>query len=143
MIQDNQDFLTIKEYIFLVFGLMGMMIYRLLGWIMPKTAFLFWDGIKSKISDWVIELNKKEIELQEKVVKKELSQYKKEVSIQMQEQRNEIKSLSNKMDELLEAVSTYRMEKHNIEGEFLEMKDAIVNQDKDKMNLLKEIYKNK
>ncbi len=52
----------------------------------------------------------------------------------------EVHDLSHKVDLLILENSAYKAQKHKIEGELLECKDAIQNQDAEKLKILKDIY---
>jgi hypothetical protein len=56
---ENQEMFTLKEVIFLVIGGIGIFLYRVLGWVMPKTYNIFFEHIKKILTaDVLIELQK-------------------------------------------------------------------------------------
>lgn len=55
----NQEVFTLKELIFLFIGGIGIVLYRILGWAMPKTYNIFFEHIKKiLIADVLNELQK-------------------------------------------------------------------------------------
>ena len=55
----------------------------------------------------------------------------------------EIKELKNNIKNLSENLNTYRNIKHSLEGENLEFKDAIKNNDKEKLEILRKILEDR
>lgn len=55
----------------------------------------------------------------------------------------EVHDLSQKVDVLIVENSNYKKEKHNLEGELLDCKDAIKTNDPEKLKLLKDLYDSK
>lgn len=83
---------------------------------MPEAYKLFIDGIKFRLIDlWKAE-NKTLFD--------------------------EVHKLSSQVEELSSSLKTYKTQKHTLEGELLEIKDAIINDDKEKFEEIKKIYKN-
>ena len=52
----------------------------------------------------------------------------------------EVHELSQKVDMLIVENSNYKQEKHRLEGELLECKDAIQSEDSEKLKILKDTY---
>lgn len=103
---DEQVF-SIKEAIFWIAGIAGILTIKFLSWFMPQTANLWIDKIRNILTG-------------------SLSQ--------------EVKTLSSKVDLLIDENSNYRREKHKLKGELLECKDAIQSEDQEKLKILKEHY---
>lgn len=95
----GDEFVGIKESLFIILGAIGALIYKFLGWIMPKTYEIFFNHFKQIINE---------------DVNKELASIK-------------------------QMLAAYKDQKHQIEGENLNLKQAI----KEAKNLeeLKEITK--
>ena len=55
----------------------------------------------------------------------------------------EVKNLTEKVETLSKELTSYRREKHNKDGELKECVDAIVSDDKEKLNVLKAHYEKK
>lgn len=106
MRMDEQIF-SIKEALFWVAGVVGVLTLKFLSWFMPETAALWVEKIR-------------------KILTKDLVQ--------------DVNSLSNKVDILIVENSKYKSEKHKIEGELVECRDAITNDDVEKLQALKEVY---
>lgn len=47
---NQEELYTFKESIFLIIGVIGALIYKLLGWIMPKTYDVFFNHFKNLIT---------------------------------------------------------------------------------------------
>lgn len=103
---DEQIF-SIKEALFWVAGVLGILTLKFLAWFMPQTAAL-----------WVEKINK--------IITKDLTE--------------KVNSLNGKVDILIVENSKYKSEKHKIEGELVECRDAITNNDVEKLQALKEVY---
>lgn len=119
--QTYEDIINIREFLFYFFGLLGIAIFRLLGWLMPKTAKFVWEALMMKLKAFQAENNKEIISKQEEIIAK-------------QEQ------MTITIAKLNESVDKYKFEKHKIEGELSEAKDAILNDDKEKLAVLHDHY---
>lgn len=112
--QHESDIITLREYIFYFFGLIGIAIFKFLAWIMPKTSKFIWESIINKMRAFQAENNKQIIEEQKKMI--------------------------SAIDHLKKSVETYKNQKHKIEGELLEVTEAIINNDSEKLLILQNIY---
>ncbi len=114
MPQQTYDIITIRESIFYFFGVLGIVIFKFLSWIMPKTAKFVWESVINKMRAFQAENNKDIIEEQKKMI--------------------------SAIDHLKKSVETYKNQKHKIEGELLELQDAIIHNDSEKIAILQTIY---
>ena len=112
--QTHSDIITLREFIFYFFGLLGLAIFKVLNWLMPKTAKFIWKTIVQKMRDFQTENNKAIIEEQEKMIKS--------------------------IDDLKKSVESCKNKKHKIEGELLEVSEAIINNDAEKLSILQNYY---
>jgi hypothetical protein len=106
MRMDEQIF-SIKEAIFWVAGVLGVLTLKFLSWFMPQTAALWIEKLRKMLTNDLVQ---------------------------------NVNSLTSKVDILIIENSKYKSEKHRIEGELVECRDAIVNDDAEKLQALKEVY---
>lgn len=102
---DNPVF-TFKEAIFWLVGAAGLLIYRLLSWIMPKTYQVFSDHIRREMTR---ELSQQVLDLSKKVdeISKELISYKKKKHDQEGELLSCIEAIKNNDQEALETLRNH------------------------------------
>jgi len=106
----DEQIISLKEIVFWVAGILGILIFKFLAWFMPKTAALWFQKFRLLFVEDLIK---------------------------------DVKVLSAKVDILIVENTNYKNEKHKIQSELVECKDAIVTEDVEKLKALKEIYKEK
>lgn len=107
---ETQEVFSLKELVFLFFGIIGIGLYRILGWIMPKTYKIFFEHIKKTFTaDVIIEL---EI---------------------LKNQKFDNKDVLDKLEKLTK-------ETHALKNNFTAILTAILTKDKDSLEIIKNFY---